>query len=64
MCPNDLIALVTALAAAIAEGKTIDELALLTAIFSQLGDTLGTIAAQRQICEDLQNRNNKNNLPL
>ena len=50
MCPNQLITTITALAAAMAEGKSVDEIELLAAIFSQLGDTLDTIAAQKSIC--------------
>lgn len=45
LCPA---ALVTALAAAIAEGRTIKEVSLLAAMFVQLGDTLETIAAARE----------------
>lgn len=49
ICPAMLIA---ALAAAIAEGRTIKEIALLGAMFAQLGDTLETIAAARDCGED------------
>lgn len=51
MCPVSLAAAVTALAAALAEGKSDDELSLLAAVFTQLGDTLATIAVQRDICQ-------------
>lgn len=50
MCPNQLITTITALAAMIAEGKSEDEISLIAAIFSQLGDTLDTIAAQKALC--------------
>lgn len=42
---------ITAVANAIACGKTTDEINLLGVIFTQLGDTLLTIATQRAICE-------------
>ena len=42
---------VTALALAIAEGRSQEELALLSAVFSQLGDTLNTIAAHNALRE-------------
>ena len=42
---------VTAFALAIAEGRSQEELALLAAVFSQLGDTLNTIAAQNELQE-------------
>ena len=48
MCPQSLVASVTALAAIIEEGRSDDELALLAAVFTQLGDTLATLAAARQ----------------
>ncbi|MBO5281541.1 MAG: hypothetical protein J6B43_00190 [Lachnospiraceae bacterium] len=46
----DLVLTISALACNIAQGKTADELSLLSAVFSQLGDTLATIAAQEAIC--------------
>ena len=51
MCPNQLTATITAIAAILAEGRTTDEISLLAAILTQLGDTLDTIAAQKAICE-------------
>lgn len=43
----------------IACNATDDELNLLAAVFSQLGDTLATIAVQRSICDNSdQNLNN------
>lgn len=50
MCPNELAASITATAIAIAEGKSEDELSLLAAFFTQLGDTIATIAVQKNIC--------------
>lgn len=50
MCPNELVASITAAAVAIAKGKTEDEISLLATIFVQLGDTLETIAVQKSIC--------------
>ena len=47
-------AAVTALAAAITEGKNIAELNLLATAFNMLGDALGVIAAQRALCETQQ----------
>ena len=47
----ELTASITALANAIACNKTIDELNLLGVFFTQLGDTIITIATQRSICE-------------
>lgn len=49
LCPNTLAASITAIAVAIAEGKTPEELDLLSAIFMQLADTLATISAQKTI---------------
>lgn len=42
---------VSALACAIAKGKTDDEISLLGVLFTQLGDCLTTIALQNEICE-------------
>ena len=50
MCPNTLAAGITAIAAAIAEGRNADEIALIGAALKQLGDTLATIAVQKNFC--------------
>lgn len=46
----DLAMAVSALACCVAEGKSSDEIALLSAMLSQLGDTLDTIAARQALC--------------
>ncbi|MCM1285476.1 MAG: hypothetical protein NC213_01600 [Acetobacter sp.] len=43
---------ISALACAIAKGKNQNELAILSAFFDQLGDSLETIAAANSICSD------------
>ena len=48
----ELTASVTALANIIACRLSDDELTLLAVVLTQLGDTLGTIAAQRSICNN------------
>ena len=53
MNPCELTASVTALANAIACRLTDNELNLLAAVLSQLGDTLATIATGRNICEEI-----------
>lgn len=52
MTPGELTASITALANTLACSMTVNELNLLAAILSQLGDTLVTIAAQRSVCEE------------
>lgn len=42
---------VSALAAALAQKLNDEELGLLAAVLTQLGDTLATIAVQREICK-------------
>ena len=46
----ELTASITAIANAIACNRTADEISLLGVAFTQLGDTLLTIATQRSIC--------------
>ena len=46
----ELVATISAIACAISKGKSPDEIALMATIFSQLGDTLATIAAQEALC--------------
>lgn len=54
MNPCELNIAISAFANAISCKLTVDELNLLGAIVSQLGDTLTTIATQRGICEKLE----------
>ena len=41
---------ISALACGIAKDKSPDEIALISSIFMQLGDTLGTISAHQALC--------------
>ena len=51
MNPCELTTLITAISNALACKLSVDELNLLGAILTQLGDTLTTIATQKSICE-------------
>lgn len=48
----ELTAAITAAANLLANELTDDELAVTAAIFTQLGDTLATIATQRSLCNN------------
>ena len=48
----ELTAAVTAIANAIACNLTASEISLLASLLVQLGDTLGTVAAARALCEE------------
>jgi hypothetical protein len=48
----ELVTFVTAVACTISQCYSEDELAVIAAVFSQLGDTLETILAQEQLCND------------
>lgn len=50
----ELTTAITALANALACKLSNDEMNLLGAVLSQLGDTLATISTQRSICESLR----------
>lgn len=60
MSAECLAASINALAISIAQDKSVNELSLLAASLTQLGDTLATIATQRSICEELLNDKNNN----
>ena len=51
LAPEAMPAAVGALASAIAQGMSANDLALLSAIFSQLGDSLAVIAAAQAMSE-------------
>lgn len=52
MSSCEFIFLITSLACSISKGKSQEEIELLAAAFSQLGDTLSTISAVQNNCED------------
>ncbi len=52
MCPEELVLFISTLAITIAKDKNTDEVNLLSVIFSQLGDTLATIATSRECNEN------------
>lgn len=56
MNPCELTASVTAIANMPAGKLTVDELNLLGAVLTLLGDTLTTIAAQKTLCESHESR--------
>ena len=60
MCPEELVLFISTLAIAIAKDKSTDEINLLSVIFSQLGDTLATIATCRGNMEENQEKNDSN----
>ena len=47
----EIVTFISAVACAISRNLTDDEMSLLGAVFSQLGDTLATIATHEQICK-------------
>ena len=57
LCPSPLTAGITAVAAAIADGRDPDEISLIGAVLTQLGDTLATMALQKTICAKNQLEN-------
>lgn len=60
MNPCELTASITALANALACKLTTDEVNLAGVVFTQLGDTLLTIATQRSICESSGSASRRN----
>lgn len=46
----EFVVSISAIACSIAKDKSVDEIALISAFFSQLGDTLATIAAHEALC--------------
>jgi len=57
MNPCELTAAVTAIANALACRLSDDELSLLAAVFTQLGDTLATILVQKELCDKFNKSN-------
>lgn len=60
MNPFELTILISTLASTISQILCDEELNLVGAIFTQLGDTLATVSAQRQFCNRCSSSNDKN----
>jgi len=52
----ELVTLITAVACSITECYSSEELPVIAAIFTQLGDTIGTIIAQEEFCNDVNEK--------
>ncbi len=52
----ELVALITAVACGISQCASDNELSLLAAAFTQLGDTIATILTNREIVDSMKNR--------
>ena len=63
MNPCELTASITALANMLAGKLTVNELNLLGAVLTQLGDTVTTIAAQKTLCEENKERFKESDTP-
>lgn len=62
LCPEELVAIVTSLAISISEGRSIEEISLISSILVQLGDTLALIGIQKERLEDcLKSKEEKEN---
>ncbi len=51
LCPEELAAVATAAAIGLAKGRSTEEIGILAAVFTQIGDVLATIAVQQQAIE-------------
>ncbi len=51
LCPEELATVTTAAAISLAQGRSTEELNILAAVFTQIGDVLATIAVQRGALE-------------
>lgn len=56
----ELVTLISSLACIISKDKTIEELNFLAVLFTQLGDTLATIAVNNEKIENCKSNNNFN----
>lgn len=55
LCPEEIILLTQVIAIAIAQGKTVDELNVLSSVYSQIGSTLAMYAIQKDAIENCCN---------
>ncbi|HHY63439.1 MAG TPA: hypothetical protein GX501_00175, partial [Clostridiaceae bacterium] len=48
----DFILLAAAIAIILSDGLSVDEIGILSGLFTSIGDNLAIIAAKKQLCED------------
>ena len=60
LSPEELVIFISTLSIAIAKDKTAEELGVLSAVFTQIGDTLATIIVQREKFENANSKDNNN----
>lgn len=61
MNPCEIVTLVSAISCAIAKNRSVEELNILSAIFTQIGDSLTTIAVTRSPINSNNTTNNPTN---
>ncbi|WP_312642153.1 DUF6774 domain-containing protein [Hydrogenoanaerobacterium sp.] len=63
-CPEDLAAAVSAISIAVSKGRTVEELNVLAAVFTQVGAVIATIAVQKNNIQDcIENAQKNSNQP-
>jgi len=55
--PCELVTLISSLACAISKTFSAEEISILAAVFTQLGDSLATILAAGELCENVKEGN-------
>ena len=59
--PDALVVAISVVAVILADGKSDEEIALMSTVFSQLGDTMATITSARDYFKTLDKNDNKDN---
>lgn len=62
--PEELAAVTTAAAIGLAKGRSTEEIGILSAVFSQMGEVLATIAVQQQAIETCCRQREENCPPI
>lgn len=62
MSECELIAFISTVACTLSKCCSTDELTILSVVFTQLGDTLATVLAKRELCEKNSDTNTDNKI--
>ena len=57
--PKEIVALATAVAFALADGKNTDEISALAGFWQQVGQTLSTISSQKELLDSMEEKAEK-----
>lgn len=64
LSPEEIVTASTMIALAIAQDKNVEQLNILSAVYTQIGDTLATYSVQKSNINNMPNAPSDNSIPI